>query len=71
MFYDRLLGVVFWAMAKKIILEVTDVQLAAICNITDTISAMIGTGSDFDEIEKDVKAVDRMLKKNGYKRIYK
>jgi len=52
--------------------EITEAQLTAIVYLTDTISAMIGCGDpDFDgQGEKAVKAVDRMLKKNGYKRKY-
>jgi hypothetical protein len=55
-------------MSRKIKLEVTEVQLEAVCTLTDTISAMLGVGSDFDDLRRKVKAVDRMLKKNGYKR---
>ena len=58
-------------MTKKIKLELTERQLEAICTLTDTIRAMLGCGSDFDKLDKEVAAVDRMLKKNGYKRIYK
>jgi len=32
---------------------------------------MRGVGSDFDDIGKEVKLIDRMLKNNGYKRLYK
>ena len=58
-------------MAKKIKLELTERQLQALMDVTDTISAMIGCGSDFDEMAKEVMLVDRMLKKNGYKRNFK
>ena len=51
-------------------LEVTKAQLSAIVRITDDISSMIGGGEDDTQWEKDVKFVDRMLKKNGYKRNY-
>lgn len=56
---------------NKIKLELTKRQLQAIMNATDIISAMMGTGSEFDEHEKDVILIDRMLKNNGYKRKYK
>jgi hypothetical protein len=58
---------------KKIVLKLTEKELLAICDITDTISGMIGGGGqDFNDIEgKNVKTIDKMLKKNGYKRAYK
>tara|TARA_R110000782_G_C14681059_1_gene400028 strand:+ start:493 stop:669 length:177 start_codon:yes stop_codon:yes gene_type:complete len=55
-------------MANKIKLELTERQLEALIDITDTIAGMIGTGSDFDLMEKEVILIDRMLKKNGYER---
>lgn len=56
--------------AKKIILEVTEPQLRAVVEITNDISSMMG-GGDFDkEWNKYVKLIDRMLRKNGYKRQY-
>jgi hypothetical protein len=55
-------------MAKKIKLELTERQLEALIDITDTIAGMIGTGGDFDLMEKEVILIDRMLKKNGYER---
>lgn len=54
---------------KKIKLELTQAQFLAIIDVTNTISAMIGVGSDFDpEQTKNVRLIDRMLKNNGYKR---
>ena len=52
--------------------EITKVQLSAIMDITDTLSALTGGGDmEFnDTVARDVKAIDRMLKKNGYKRNY-
>ena len=59
-------------MAKYIKLLVTEVQLEAICSMADTISGMMGLGNEFDdEHGRYIKAVDRMLKKHGLKRIYK
>lgn len=58
-------------MATKIKLEVTEAQLTAIVNITDEMSAKIGCGDDDTKRVKWVKLIDKMLNKNGYKRIYK
>lgn len=49
-------------------LKITKRQLEAIVNITSSISSMIGTGTDFDEHDKEVDLIDRMLEKNGFKR---
>lgn len=58
-------------MAKKIKLEMTEPQFSAMCDMVDTISAMLGEGSNFTiEQSKNIKLFDRMLKKNGYKRKY-
>ena len=58
-------------MAKRIEISLTERQLLAIMDVTDTVSGMMGTGSDFDDMGKEVKLIDRMLKNNGYKRLYK
>ncbi|EKT4508372.1 hypothetical protein AAIP42_000031 [Flavobacterium psychrophilum] len=57
-------------MAKKIKLELTEPQFTALIDVVDTLSAMLGTGdADFDLIgAKQIRAIDRMLLKNGYKR---
>ena len=57
-------------MAKKIKLEITEVQLLAIVDITDTLKSMVGTyDEDFNkEALKQIRLIDRMLKNNGYKR---
>lgn len=57
-------------MAKKIKLELTERQFEAVKTVTDIISGMLGCGSDFDDLGKEVALIDRMLKKNGYKRDY-
>jgi len=58
-------------MAKKIIIQMTDVELTAIIDIIDTLSAMLGTGDEgFDGMDKTIRKVDKMLLKNGYKRKY-
>mgnify|MGYP003629286405 CR=1 FL=1 len=53
-------------MAKKHKLILTERQLLAVLDVTDTIAAMLGTGGDFDNMGKEVMIIDRMLKKNGY-----
>jgi len=66
-------------MAKKIKLELTEAQFYSLIDVIDTISAQIGcstgefeivdTFDTFDSVStKNVKLLDRMLKKNGYKR---
>ena len=57
-------------MAKKIKLELTEPQFIALIDVVDTLSAMLGTGdADFDLLgAKQIRAIDRMLLKNGYKR---
>ncbi len=56
----------------KIKLELTEAEFRAVIDLADTISAMIGVGSDFDiEGNKNIKAFDRMMKRNGYKRNFK
>jgi hypothetical protein len=57
---------------KKFNLEFTESQFLALIAAMDTISAMRGVGNDFDtEADDIIKKIDRMLKKNGYKRKYK
>lgn len=50
-------------------IKATTRQFAAISELTSTIEAMIGTGSDFDLLEKEVELVDRMFERNGFKRL--
>jgi len=59
-------------MAKKIKLELTQAQFLAFLDVADTISAMCGEGGDFTiEATRNLRLIDRALKNNGYKRIYK
>lgn len=58
-------------MAKKILLEITTEQMESLKNIVDEASAMIGCGDDDNLRIKWIKSIDRMLKKNGFKRDYK
>ena len=57
-------------MSKKIKVEFTETQFKSFINCIDNISATTGTiDEDYNKtIEKDVKLVDRALKKAGYKR---
>lgn len=58
-------------MAKRIRLETTEKELRAMIDMCDTISAMMGEGGSFtDEQKINVRAFDRMLKRNGYERQY-
>jgi hypothetical protein len=54
------------------ILEITEAQLIAIINTVDTLSGMRGCmDEDFNkEADKDIRLIDRFLKKNGYKRVF-
>ena len=59
-------------MAKKIKLELTEAQFYSLIDVIDTISAQLGCDLDFtQEQSKNVRLLDRMLLKNGYKRKYK
>lgn len=57
-------------MAKKVKLELTQPQFRCLIDVIDTVSAQIGClDIDFNEEQsKNVKLLDRMLLKNGYKR---
>lgn len=59
-------------MAKKIKLEITEAQFIALIEITNECSSMIGGGDDKDDKDRIrwVKLVDRLLKNNGYKRMF-
>ena len=58
-------------------IEITKEQLKAIIEITNDISAMIGCATTVDGFNQDdiwnrqIKLIDAMLNKNGYKRQYK
>lgn len=54
-------------MAKHILLKVTKVELMALCSAVDTLYSVMEEDLD---TRKEIKAVDRMLKRNGYKRLY-
>lgn len=57
---------------KKIKIEFTEAQLRALLEMIDTMSGMLGIGSDFDvEGERQIRLLDRALLKHGIKRYYK
>ena len=58
-------------MSKNIKLEFTERQFEALIDITDDLSSTIGCGGSDDILSKNIKLIDRMLLKNGYKRNYK
>jgi len=59
-------------MAKKIKLELTEAQFVCLIDAIDTLSSTIGGGEEYDiEQNKNVRSLDRMLKKNGYVREHK
>lgn len=55
---------------KKHILELTDLEILALIDILDSFSSFSDGIEDDGEAKKDLKKVDLMLKKNGYKRNY-
>ena len=57
-------------MAKVIILKMTEKELIALTDCLDTYSALSEGLMDDGTALKDLKKVDKMLKKNGYKRMY-
>lgn len=61
----------FKIMAKKIKLELTERQFEALIDTIDNTSAQIGCGDHDDVWLKNIKLIDRMLLKNGYKRKHK
>jgi hypothetical protein len=54
-------------MAKKIKLELTERQFEALLDVVDSASTVF---NEIKEEQKNIALVDRMLKKNGYKREY-
>jgi hypothetical protein len=57
-------------MAKVIILKMTEKELIALTDCLDTFSALSEGLMDDNTARNDLKKVDKMLKKNGYKLIY-
>lgn len=54
-------------MAKKIKLELTERQFEALIETLDSASTVF---EEIPKVQKDIAALDRMLKKNGYKRSF-
>ncbi len=54
-------------MAKKIKLELTEAQMLALISVVDTCSAIMEQDK---ETQREIVLIDRMLKKNGYKRLH-
>jgi len=52
----------------KRILKLTDLELVTLCSVLDTYSALVEGIEDDGTALKELRRVDRMLKKNGYKR---
>jgi len=56
--------------AKYIELTATKVELKALLESIDSLSAMIDGLEDDGTMRKDIRSIDRMLKRSGYKRKY-
>jgi hypothetical protein len=57
--------------SSKKTLKLTDLELLALMDILDTYSALSDGIMDDGTAKKDLRKVDKMLKKNGYKRQFK
>jgi hypothetical protein len=57
-------------MKKKHSLELTDLEILALISIIDTYSTLSESIWDDGTAQKELKKVDKMLLKNGYKRTY-
>lgn len=55
---------------KYIELTVTKVELKALLESIDSLSAIADGIEDDGSMRKDIRSLDRMLKRNGYKRKY-
>jgi hypothetical protein len=53
---------------KKHKIELTDLELIALIDILDSFSSISDGICDDGQAKKDLKKVDTMLKKNGFKR---
>lgn len=59
-------------MAKSIKAKITELEIRAVGNAGDILSAMCG-GMDESaekEFKKTIQCIDRFLKRNGYKRVF-
>lgn len=57
-------------MAKKITISFTPTQLVALTDLLDTISAISDGFDDDGTTKKQIKKIDSLLLKHGYKRKY-
>lgn len=55
---------------NKITLNLTKTELVALTDLLDTFSSLSDSIEDDGTAKKDLKKVDKMLIKNGWKRIY-
>lgn len=55
---------------KKHTLELTSLELLALIEILDTFNSISDGIEDDGQAKKDLKKVDKMLNKNGFKRNY-
>lgn len=55
---------------KKHKLELTEKEFIALINLLDTYSSISDGIEDDGEAKDELKTVDEMLKRNGYKRVY-
>lgn len=58
-------------MANKIKLEITELELLALTDSLDTLSAVSDGINDDGTLKKDIKKLDKMLLRHGYKRVFK
>ena len=66
----ELLGL--FSVSGSYMLRVTQLEAEAISRAGDTLSSMVGCGTEFDdEALKIVKHIDKLMKRNGFKRDFK
>jgi len=55
---------------KKHKLELTDIELLALIDSLDTLRSISDGVTDDGTLKKDLRKIDKALKRNGFKRIY-
>lgn len=58
-------------MKKMHVLELTDKEILALTDTLDTFSALSEGIADDGTARKELKIIDKMLRRNGYKRRHK
>lgn len=58
-------------MAKKITISFTPTELVTLTDLLDTISAISDNIDDDETTKKQIKKIDSLLLKHGFKRQYK